>query len=76
MNEEMKHQGNMITKKAIITVPNYHEYFSYINKGIPLYYFHLYRPIKLTTKLQVINALSYGMDIYVDVDEEWYNDIV
>lgn len=75
MNKEMKHQGNMITKKAIITVPNYRECFSYIDKGIPLYYFCLYKPIKLTTKSQVIDALSYGMEIYVGVDEEWYSDI-
>lgn len=75
MNKEIKHQGNIITKKAIITVPNYSECFSYIEKRIPLYYFHLYRPIKLTTKSQVIDALSYGMNIYADVDEEWYKDI-
>ena len=75
MNKEMKHQGNMITKKAIITVPNYSECFSYIDKGIPLYYFNLYKPIKLTTKLQVIDALSRGVVIYVGVDEEWYSDI-
>ena len=60
----------MITKKGIINVPNYRECFSYINKGIPLYYFRLYQPIKLTTKSQVIDALSYGMNIYVGVDEE------
>ena len=65
----------MITKKRIINVPNYRECFSYINKGIPLYYFRLYKPIKLITKLQVIDTLSYGMDIYVGVDEEWYSDI-
>ena len=65
----------MITKKEIINIPNYRECFSYIDKGIPLYYFHLYQPIKLITKLRVIDALSYGMDIYVGVDEEWYSDI-
>mgnify|MGYP003288244900 CR=1 FL=1 len=65
----------MISKKGVMNIPNYHECFSYIDKGIPLYYFHLYKPIKLTTKLQVIDALSYGMNIYVDVDEEWYSDI-
>lgn len=75
MIKEMKHEGNMITKKAIITVPNYSECFSYIDKGIPLYYFNLYKPIKLTTKLQVIDALSHGVVIYVGVDEEWYSDI-
>lgn len=75
MNKKAKHEGIMITKKAIITVPNYRECFSYIEKGIPLYYFSLYKPIKLTTKSQVINALSYGIDIFVGVDEEWFKDI-
>lgn len=75
MSKETKHEGNMITKKAIITVPNYRECFSYVEKGIPLYYFHLYQPIKLTTKSQVVNALSYGVDIFVGVDEDWYKDI-
>lgn len=75
MSKEIKHEGIMITKKAIITVPNYRECFSYVEKGIPLYYFHLYQPIKLTTKLQVIDALSHGVVIYVGVDEEWFKDI-
>ena len=74
MNKK-KHYGNMITDEGIIKVPNYNKCFSYIDKGIPLYYFHLYKPIKLTTKLQVIDALSKNLSLCIDVDEEWFKDI-
>jgi hypothetical protein len=53
-------------------IPDYPKCFSYIDKGIPLYYFSCYKPIKLVTRLQVIDALSYGVTIYTGVREEDY----
>lgn len=66
--------GRRIEEAKIIEVPNYRKCFSYIDQGIPLYYFNLYKPIKLTTHLQVINALSYGVVIFKDVNEKDYEE--
>ena len=63
-----------IEKEKIINVPNYRLAFSYIDKGIPLYYFSLYQPHKLTTKAQVIDALSRGVILYTGVREEDYEE--
>ena len=61
-----------IGKKQIIDVPNYELAFSYIDKGFPLYSFCNYKPKKLTTRLQVIDALSYGVNLYTGIREEDY----
>ena len=61
-----------IGKKQVVDVPNYELAFSYIDKGVPLYSFSNYKPKKLTTRLQVINALSYGVELYTGVKEENY----
>jgi len=66
--------GQRIGELKVIEVPNYKECFSYIDRGIPLYYFSCYKPIKLTTRLQVINALAYGVVIFKDVNEEDYEE--
>lgn len=66
--------GQRIGEPKVIEVPNYKECFSYIDQGIPLYYFSLYKPIKLTTHLQVIDALAYGVAIFKDVNEEDYEE--
>lgn len=54
-----------IKDKEIIDTPDYNLAFSYIDKGIPLYYFSLYEPKKVTTRAQVIDALSYGVKLYI-----------
>ena len=51
--------------KEIIDTPSYDLAFSYIDKGMPLYYFSLLEPKKVTTRAQVINALSYGVKLYI-----------
>lgn len=61
-----------IKKKQVVDVPDYRLAFSYVDKGVPLYSFSNYKPKKLTTRLQVINALSYGSTLYVGVKEEDY----
>ena len=61
-----------IKKKQVVDVPDYRLAFSYVDKGIPLYYFSNYKPKKLTTRLQVIDALSYGINLYTGVREEDY----
>lgn len=54
-----------IKDKEIISTPDYDLAFSYIDKGIPLYYYVLLMPRKVTTRAQVIDALSYGVKLYV-----------
>ena len=54
-----------IKDKEIINTPSYDLAFSYIDKGIPLYYSVLLMPRKVTTRAQVIDALSYGVRLYV-----------
>lgn len=61
-----------IEKEKVINTPNYELAFSYVDKGIPLYSFSCYQPKKLTSRLQVIDALSYGSTLYVGVKEEDY----
>ena len=61
-----------IDKEQIINVPNYKLAFSYVDKGVPLYYFSCYQPKKLINRLQVIDALSYGVELYTGVREEEY----
>ncbi len=61
-----------IEKEKVIKVPNYRLAFSYVDKGIPLYSFSCYQPKRLTSRLQVIDALSYGSTLYVGVKEEDY----
>lgn len=54
-----------IKVKEIINTPDYELAFSYVDKGIPLYYYALLMPRKVTTRAQVIEALSYGVQLYV-----------
>ena len=61
-----------IGREQVLDVPDYRLAFSYIDKAIPLYYFSCYQPKKLTTRLQVIDALSYGVKLYTGVREEDY----
>ena len=61
-----------IEKKQVVNVPDYRLAFSYVDKGVPLYFFSNYKPKKLTTRLQVINSLSYGVKLYTGVREEDY----
>ncbi len=61
----------MSTQK-IIDVPNYNLYFSLIDKGFTLYYVSLYVAHKVTTKQQVISALSFGTKLYLKEElEDW-----
>lgn len=55
----------LIKDKEIINIPDYKLAFSYIDKGIPLYYYALLMPRRVSTRAQVIEALSYGVPLYV-----------
>lgn len=56
----------------VIDIPNYNFYFSLVDKGFNLYYFHCYTAHKVTTRLQVITALSYGIKLFPESYlEEW-----
>lgn len=50
--------------QKIINIPNYQKVFSYIDKGIQLYYFGLYKTQKIFDRLHAINILSYGSKLY------------
>lgn len=59
----------VMTSKTVINVPNYPKVFSYIDKGIPLYYFALYELNEVTNRLQAVDALSYGLKLYKKVTD-------
>lgn len=61
-----------IEKEKVINTSNYKLAFSYVDKGVPLYYFNCYQPKKLTSRLQVIDAFSYGVELYIGVNEKDY----
>lgn len=61
-----------IEKEKVINTPDYKLAFSYVDRDVPLYSFSCYQPKKLTTRLQVIDALSYGVELYTGVREEDY----
>lgn len=53
----------------IVNVPNYQKVFSYIGKGIPLYWFNQYQTEEIVDKLHAINILSHGLKLYEKVED-------
>lgn len=64
LQEQLEYTKNSRRRQKIINIPNYQKIFSYIDKGIQLYYFKLYNPIKIVSKLHAIDVLGYGVKIY------------
>lgn len=55
--------------QKIINIPNYPNIFSYIDKGIPLYYFYLDQTHEIADKLQAIDIMSYGLKLYEKIKD-------
>ena len=53
----------------VVNVPNYQKVFSYIDAGIPLYWFNQYQTEEIVDSLQAINILSYGIKLYEKVED-------
>jgi hypothetical protein len=64
LQEQLEYTKNSRRRQKIINVPNYPKVFSYIDNGVQLYYFKLYNPIKIVSKLHAIDVLGYGVKIY------------